>query len=85
MDLFDLNGSVAAVIGGTGVLGGAICHGLGRAGAAIAVMGRSAERGEARVSALGAEGSGRRSSRSTRPYAQSLETARRTARSGSDR
>ena len=56
MDLFDLTGSVAAVIGGTGVLGGAICHGLGRAGATIAVMGRSAERGEARASALEAEG-----------------------------
>lgn len=56
MDLFDLTGGVAAVIGGTGVLGGAICHGLGRAGAAIAVMGRSAERGEARVAALRSEG-----------------------------
>lgn len=56
MDLFDLSGSVAAVIGGTGVLGGAISHGLGRAGAAIAIMGRSLERGEARVAALEAEG-----------------------------
>jgi NAD(P)-dependent dehydrogenase (short-subunit alcohol dehydrogenase family) len=54
--LFDLAGSTAAVIGGTGVLGGEICHGLGRAGAAIAVMGRSVERGEARVAALEAEG-----------------------------
>jgi NAD(P)-dependent dehydrogenase (short-subunit alcohol dehydrogenase family) len=40
MDLFDLSGCVAAVIGGTGVLGGALCHGLGDAGAAVAVMGR---------------------------------------------
>jgi hypothetical protein len=56
MDLFDLTCSVAAVIDGTGVLGGAICHGLGRAGATIAVMGRSAACGEARVSALEAEG-----------------------------
>jgi NAD(P)-dependent dehydrogenase (short-subunit alcohol dehydrogenase family) len=56
LDLFDLTGNVAAVIGGTGVLGGALCHGLGRAGAAIAVMGRSAERGQARVAALQAEG-----------------------------
>ena len=55
MDLFDLSGSVAAVIGGTGVLGGAICHGLGRAGASIAVLGRSRERGEARVAALAEE------------------------------
>jgi NAD(P)-dependent dehydrogenase (short-subunit alcohol dehydrogenase family) len=56
MDLFDLSGCVAAVIGGTGVLGGALCHGLGEAGAAVAVMGRSAERGAARVAALEAEG-----------------------------
>jgi NAD(P)-dependent dehydrogenase (short-subunit alcohol dehydrogenase family) len=56
MDIFDLTGSTAAVIGGTGVLGGAICHGLGRAGASIAVMGRSVERGTARVAALEAEG-----------------------------
>lgn len=56
MDLFDLRGSVAAVIGGTGVLGGAICHGLGAAGAAIAVMGRSEERAEARRAALEAAG-----------------------------
>ena len=56
MDMFDLTGHVAAVIGGTGVLGGVLCHGLGRAGAAIAVMGRSAERGATRVAALEAEG-----------------------------
>jgi len=56
MDMFDLTGHVAAVIGGTGVLGGVLCHGLGRAGAAVAVMGRSAERGDARVAALEAEG-----------------------------
>jgi NAD(P)-dependent dehydrogenase (short-subunit alcohol dehydrogenase family) len=55
-DLFDLSGCVAAVIGGTGVLGGAICHGLADAGAAIAVLGRSAERGAARVAALEAGG-----------------------------
>jgi len=55
-DLFDLTGSVAVVIGGTGVLGGAICHGLGRAGAAIAVMGRSPERAEERRAALTADG-----------------------------
>jgi NAD(P)-dependent dehydrogenase (short-subunit alcohol dehydrogenase family) len=56
MDMFDLTGHVAAVIGGTGVLGGVLCHGLGRAGAAVAVMGRSAERGAARRGALEVEG-----------------------------
>jgi NAD(P)-dependent dehydrogenase (short-subunit alcohol dehydrogenase family) len=54
--LFDLTGKVAAVIGGTGVLGGAVCHGLGGAGAAVAVMGRSRERADERVAALEAEG-----------------------------
>ena len=56
MDMFDLTGHVAAVIGGTGVLGGVLCHGLGRAGAAVAVMGRSAERGAARLAALEMDG-----------------------------
>jgi NAD(P)-dependent dehydrogenase (short-subunit alcohol dehydrogenase family) len=41
--LFDLTGRVAAVIGGAGVLGGAVCHGFGGAGATIAVMDRSRE------------------------------------------
>ena len=54
--LFDLDGRVAAVIGGTGVLGGAVCHGLARAGAAVAVLGRSAERAAERVAALEAGG-----------------------------
>jgi NAD(P)-dependent dehydrogenase (short-subunit alcohol dehydrogenase family) len=54
--LFDLTGRVAAVIGGTGVLGGAVCHGLGLAGAAVAVMGRSRERADELVAALEAEG-----------------------------
>jgi NAD(P)-dependent dehydrogenase (short-subunit alcohol dehydrogenase family) len=55
-DVFDLGGRVAAVIGGTGVLGGAICQGLGEAGAAVAVLGRSEERGAARVAELDAVG-----------------------------
>ncbi len=54
--LFDLEGRVAAVIGGTGVLGGAICQGLAEAGAAVAVLGRSTERAAARVAALEAAG-----------------------------
>ena len=55
-NLFDLTGRVAAVIGGTGVLGGAVCRGLGEAGAAVAVMGRSRERAEALAAELGAAG-----------------------------
>lgn len=54
--LFDLAGHVAAVIGGTGVLGGALCHGLGSAGAAVAVLGRSQARADERVAALRSEG-----------------------------
>jgi NAD(P)-dependent dehydrogenase (short-subunit alcohol dehydrogenase family) len=52
MSLFDLNGEVAVVIGATGVLGGAIAEGLAQAGAKVAVLGRNAERGKARVAAI---------------------------------
>ena len=56
MKLFDLTGEVAVVIGATGVLGGAIAEGLAEAGAQIAVLGRNAERGNARVKAVQANG-----------------------------
>src|SRR6266542_4358203 len=49
MDLFDMTDQVAVLIGVTGVLCGAIAEGLAGAGARVAVAGRSAERGEARV------------------------------------
>jgi NAD(P)-dependent dehydrogenase (short-subunit alcohol dehydrogenase family) len=47
--LFDLSNDIAVVIGGTGVLGGALATGLGLAGAKVAVLGRSKERGESRA------------------------------------
>src|SRR3982751_5971544 len=50
--LFGLNGQVAVVIGGTGVLGGELCNGLAQAGATVVVAGRSEERGQARVAAI---------------------------------
>lgn len=50
--LFDLKADVAVVIGATGVLGGALAEGLAGAGAKVAVLGRNAERGEARVKAI---------------------------------
>lgn len=56
--LFGLDSDVAVVIGGTGVLGGALCDGLAGAGAHVLVAGRSAERGAARAEAIrGAGGS----------------------------
>jgi NAD(P)-dependent dehydrogenase (short-subunit alcohol dehydrogenase family) len=58
-NLFDLSGEVAVVIGGTGALGGAMALALAAAGAKVAVIGRNAERGAARVAeieALGTEG-----------------------------
>jgi len=51
-DLFDLSSEVAVVIGATGVLGGALAEGLASAGAKVAVLGRNAERGDARVAAI---------------------------------
>ena len=40
-NLFDLTGETAVVIGGTGVLGGAMAHGLAEAGARVTVIGRT--------------------------------------------
>jgi NAD(P)-dependent dehydrogenase (short-subunit alcohol dehydrogenase family) len=51
-NLFDLSEDVAVVIGATGVLGGALADGLAAAGAQVAVVGRNAERGAARVQAI---------------------------------
>src|SRR5690606_34893682 len=50
--LFSFEGQVAVVIGGTGVLGGALCDGLAQAGAHVVVAGRSEERGQARVAEI---------------------------------
>lgn len=56
MNYFDLSNEVAVVIGATGVLGGALAEGLAQAGAKVAVVGRNAERGQARVKAIQAKG-----------------------------
>ncbi len=55
-NLFGLDGRVAVVIGGTGVLGGALAEGLASAGAHVVVAGRSAERGNIRVDAITSAG-----------------------------
>src|SRR5258706_14395076 len=55
-NIFFLSNEVAVVIGATGVLGGALAEGLAAAGAKVAVLGRSEERGRARVKAIEANG-----------------------------
>jgi len=55
-NLFGLSGRTAVVVGGTGVLGGALAEGLARAGAFVVVAGRGADRGVARVDAIKAAG-----------------------------
>ena len=52
MSIFDLTDEVAVVIGATGALGGACAQAMAEAGARVAVVGRSAERGEARVKTI---------------------------------
>ncbi|MGZ4400058.1 MAG: SDR family oxidoreductase [Gaiellaceae bacterium] len=54
--LFGLEGRVAVVTGGSGVLGGAVARGLAGAGAAVAVLARTAERRDAVVEAIQADG-----------------------------
>jgi NAD(P)-dependent dehydrogenase (short-subunit alcohol dehydrogenase family) len=55
-DLFSLEGQVAVITGGTGVLGGAMARGLARAGAKVGVLGRCHEQAEAAARAIVAEG-----------------------------
>lgn len=54
--MFGLDGQVAVVIGGTGVLGGALALGLAKAGATAVVAGRDPEKGAARVAEIEAAG-----------------------------
>jgi NAD(P)-dependent dehydrogenase (short-subunit alcohol dehydrogenase family) len=50
--LFSLSGQTAVVIGGTGVLGGALADGIAQAGATVVIAGRGQERGKERVEAI---------------------------------
>lgn len=54
--LFNLENETAVVVGGTGVLGGAMANALATSGARVAVIGRSEERGQARVTEIEAAG-----------------------------
>ncbi|MEX0676611.1 MAG: SDR family oxidoreductase [Pirellulales bacterium] len=50
--LFGLTDQVAVVIGGTGVLGGALAEGIAQAGAKVIVAGGHKQRGKARVESI---------------------------------
>jgi NAD(P)-dependent dehydrogenase (short-subunit alcohol dehydrogenase family) len=54
--LFSLNGDVAVVIGGGGVLAGAMAEGLAAAGAAVAVAGRTQQNADSRANSIVAKG-----------------------------
>ena len=54
--IFDLTGETAVVLGGTGVLGGGMASALAAAGAKVVVVGRSEDRGQARVHQIEAAG-----------------------------
>ncbi|HZZ20357.1 MAG TPA: SDR family oxidoreductase [Opitutaceae bacterium] len=54
--LFQLNGRVAVVIGGTGELCGAIGEGLAAAGAEVVLVGRNAEKAKPRLERIAAAG-----------------------------
>lgn len=75
-NLFDLSGSVAAVIGGTGQLGGAMCDALAAAGAKVGVIGRNAEHGAERVEQIKADGGSAMFAAADALEATSLQTAR---------
>ena len=55
-NLFNLEGETAVIVGGTGVLGGAMADALAAHGAKVAVLGRNEERGSARVAQIEAAG-----------------------------
>ena len=56
--LYSLDGHVAVVTGGTGVLGGEMARGLARAGAKVAILGRRAAQAEAVAKELSQYGPG---------------------------
>src|SRR6266705_3278106 len=55
-ELFSLDGDVAVIIGGGGVLAGAMAEGLAAAGASIVIAGRTQEHADARAASIAATG-----------------------------
>ena len=55
-DLFQLDGQTAVVVGGEGVLGGAIAEAFAGAKSKVAIVGLNAENGEKRVESITAKG-----------------------------
>ncbi|ACZ42359.1 short-chain dehydrogenase/reductase SDR [Thermobaculum terrenum ATCC BAA-798] len=55
-ELFNLEGKVALVTGSTGVLGGAMAHGLARAGARVGIIGRREAKAKEVADSIQAEG-----------------------------
>lgn len=54
--MFDLNGKVAIVTGGAGVLGGAMAMGLAQVGAKVGILGKTAAKAEQQAEAIRAKG-----------------------------
>lgn len=55
--MFGLNGKVAVVTGGTGVLGSAMCQALARAGARVVILGRRKDAADALANTIISQGS----------------------------
>ena len=55
-DLFQLDGEIAVVVGGEGVLGGALAEALSAAGAKVAIVGINSENGAKRVESITGKG-----------------------------
>lgn len=77
---FELKSEVAVVIGGTGGLGGAMAEALAKFGAAVAVVGRNGERGEACADKIRRSGGRAVFQSADASSAESLEAAREAIR-----